>query len=164
MYFTELSSGEDGADERPIMRCPNCKSESQVIDTREADNSIRRRRVCLSCRQRFTTYERTEIPKLMVIKRDGRRESFAREKLRAGIQRACEKRPVCLANIEDVIDEIERQLNERGETEVPTLYVGELVMKQLKELDGIAYIRFASVYRQFTDIKTLEREVKKLVA
>lgn len=145
------------------MRCPNCKGESQVIDTREADNSIRRRRVCLNCQHRFTTYERTQIPKLMVIKRDGRRESFSREKLHAGIQRACEKRPVCLANIEDVIDAIERQLNERGETEVPTLYIGELVMKQLKELDGIAYIRFASVYRQFTDIRTLEREVKKLV-
>ncbi len=145
------------------MRCPNCKAESQVIDTREAENSVRRRRECLTCQQRFTTYERVEIPKLMVIKRDGRRESYSREKLAEGIRKACEKRPVCLTNIELMVDNIERELNDRGETEVPTLYIGELVMNQLKQLDGIAYIRFASVYRQFTDIKTLEREVKKLV-
>lgn len=145
------------------MRCPNCKSESQVIDTREADNGVRRRRACLNCQQRFTTYERIELPKLMIIKRDGRRESFSREKLTEGIRKACEKRPVCLTNIEQVIDNIERELYERGEAEVPSLYIGELVMKQLKGLDGIAYIRFASVYRQFTDIKSLEREVKKLV-
>lgn len=145
------------------MHCPNCKGESQVIDTREAENSVRRRRECLSCRHRFTTYERTEIPKLMVIKRDGRRESYSREKVVEGIRKACEKRAVCLANIEQLVDNIERELNDRGESEVPSLYVGELVMDQLKQLDGIAYIRFASVYRQFTDIKTLEREVKKLV-
>jgi transcriptional repressor NrdR len=99
----------------------------------------------------------------MVIKRDGRRESFSREKLGEGIRKACEKRPVCLANIEQIVDEIERELNERGESEVPSLYVGELVMSQLKALDGIAYIRFASVYRQFADLRSLEREVKKLV-
>lgn len=145
------------------MRCPNCKNESQVIDTREAENSIRRRRECLNCQHRFTTYERTEIPKLMVIKRDGRRESFSREKLTEGIRKACEKRSVCLANIEKVIDEIERELNDHGEAEVPSLFIGELVMTRLKALDGIAYIRFASVYRQFTDIRSLEREVKKLV-
>lgn len=146
------------------MRCPNCKKESQVIDSREADNSIRRRRECLHCQQRFTTYERVEIPKLMVIKRDGRRESFSREKLIEGIRKACEKRPVCLTNIETLIHEIERELNDRGEAEIPSIMVGELVMKHLKNLDGIAYIRFASVYRQFTDIKALEREVKRLTS
>lgn len=145
------------------MRCPNCKRETQVIDTREADNSVRRRRECLHCQHRFTTYERLEVPKLMVIKRDGRRESFSREKLAEGIRKACEKRPVCLANIEAMVDIIERQLYERGESEIPTLYVGELVMEALKAMDGVAYIRFASVYRQFADIKSLEREVKKLV-
>ncbi len=145
------------------MHCPQCKHESQVIDSRDADNSVRRRRECLDCQHRFTTYERLEVPKLMVIKRDGRRESFSLEKLREGISKACEKRPVCLANIEQMITSIERELNERGETEVPSLYVGELVMERLKALDGIAYIRFASVYRQFTDIKSLEREVRKLV-
>lgn len=144
------------------MRCPNCKGETQVIDTREADNSIRRRRACLACQHRFTTYERLELPKLMVMKRDGRRESFSREKLREGIQKACEKRPVCLANIDQVLDSIERQLFDKGESEIPSLSIGELVMQQLKDLDGIAYIRYASVYRQFTDIKSLEREVKKL--
>jgi transcriptional repressor NrdR len=144
------------------MQCPQCKKQSQVIDTREAENGIRRRRECLSCEQRFTTYERIELPKLMIIKRDGRRESFAREKVGEGIRKACEKRPVCLSNIEEMIDEIERQLYDRGEAEVPSLYIGELVMQQLKALDGVAYIRFASVYRQFTDIKALEREVKKL--
>ncbi len=145
------------------MQCPNCKGQSQVVDSREAENSIRRRRECLGCEQRFTTYERIEIPKLMVIKRDGRRELFTREKVGEGIRKACEKRPVCLSNIEDLIDEIERELNDRGESEVPSLFIGELVMKHLKKLDGIAYIRFASVYRQFTDIRALEREVKKLV-
>ena len=145
------------------MHCPNCKKESQVIDSREAENSIRRRRECLSCNYRFTTYERTELPKLMVIKRDGRRESFSREKLADGIKKACEKRPVCLANIEQIINDIERDLFDRGDEEIPSLYVGELVMEKLKPLDGIAYIRFASVYRQFADIKSLEREVRKLV-
>jgi transcriptional repressor NrdR len=116
----------------------------------------------MACQHRFTTYERLEIPKLMVIKRDGRRETFSREKLSEGIRKACEKRPVCLTNIESIIDNIERELNDRGESEVPSLYIGELVMKQLRALDGIAYIRFASVYRQFTDLKSLEREVKKL--
>lgn len=144
------------------MRCPNCKGETQVIDSREADNSIRRRRECLVCQCRFTTYERPEVPKLAVIKRDGRRESFQREKLAAGIRKACEKRPVCLANIEQFVDEIERELHDRGELEIPSLSIGETVMNHLKQLDGIAYIRFASVYRQFTDIKSFEYEVKKL--
>ncbi len=144
------------------MHCPNCKGESQVIDSREAENSVRRRRACLNCQQRFTTYERIELPKLMVIKRDGRRESYSRDKLAEGIAKACEKRPVCIANIESVVNAIERQLYDKGEVEIPSIYVGELVMNQLKELDGIAYIRFASVYRQFTDIRSLEREVKKL--
>lgn len=144
------------------MHCPSCKSETQVIDTREADNGVRRRRACLKCQHRFTTYERLEVPKLMVIKRDGRRESFSREKLCEGIRKACEKRPVCLANIEAMLDHIERQLYDRGEAEIPSLYIGELVMDSLKATDGVAYIRFASVYRQFADIKSLEREVKKL--
>lgn len=145
------------------MRCPNCKRESQVIDTREAENSVRRRRECLSCHVRFTTYERTELPRLMVIKRDGRKEGYSRDKLMEGIHKACEKRPVCLANIEAITDRIERRLYDRGEIEIPSLYVGELVMEELKTTDGVAYIRFASVYRQFADIKSLEREVKKLV-
>ncbi len=144
------------------MHCPNCKGESQVIDSREVENSIRRRRTCLDCQNRFTTYERIELPKLMIIKRDGRRESFSRDKLAEGIRKACEKRPVCLANIETMVDDIEREVFDRGEAEVPSLHIGELVMHHLKLLDGIAYIRFASVYRQFTDIRSLEREVKKL--
>lgn len=146
------------------MRCPNCKNESQVIDTREAENSIRRRRECLDCQNRFTTYERVELPKLAVIKRDGRRESFSREKIKSGIRKACEKRPICLANIETVVDEVERQLYEKGQEEIPSLYIGELVMDQLRRIDSIAYIRFASVYRQFTDIKSLEKEIKKLAS
>lgn len=157
-----LSAESSSKSEGYTVHCPVCKGESQVIDTREADNSIRRRRACQACQHRFTTYERIELPKLMVIKRDGRRESFSREKLIEGIRKACEKRPVCLANMEEVVDNIERQLYDRGDAEIPAMHVGELVMDQLKQLDGIAYIRFASVYRQFTDIKSLEREVKKL--
>lgn len=144
------------------MRCPSCDQATQVIDSRESDNNIRRRRECLSCQARFTTYERIEMPKISVIKRDGRREPFSRDKLTEGLRKACEKRPICLTNLEAIVFNIEQRLNQAGHSEVQSVEIGEMVMQALQTLDGVAYIRFASVYRQFTDIQSLQAAVSDL--
>lgn len=145
------------------MRCPACKFEvTRVIDSRELENSIRRRRECLRCGYRFTTYERIEMPSILVIKRSGAREIFDREKILRGIQKACEKRPVSAAQMEKIVSEVERSIIEMSETEISSKKIGEMVAEKLKELDEVAYIRFASVYRQFKDIKSFEKELQKL--
>lgn len=148
------------------MKCPFCGySESKVIDSRPADegSSIRRRRECLSCGKRFTTYETVEsLP--MVVKKDGSRQSFDRRKVLGGMIRACEKRPVPLAELEKIAAEIEQDLQNSMEREISTEAIGEKVMERLKSVDQVAYVRFASVYRQFKDIDTFMAELNKLLA
>ncbi len=146
------------------MKCPYCPApETKVIETRDGDlGAMRRRRECAKCKKRFTTYEKLDVIDLFVVKRDGRREKFERIKLRNGILKACEKRPVSHEKIEAAIDEIEKKLRESGKTEIRTKRVGELVMEKLRELDEVAYIRFASVYRNFSDVKSFEKEIKTL--
>ncbi len=122
------------------------------MDSRDDENVVRRRRECLGCKYRFTTYERMEAPRLFVVKKDGRREQYNRDKIVAGLRRACEKRPVSESQLDEVVSSLERQLFSRGENEVPTAMVGEKLMEALKSMDKIAYIRFASVYRSFDDI------------
>lgn len=148
------------------MRCPYCEHEnSKVIDSRHTEDghAIRRRRECEGCGRRFTTYEKVEEVILMVIKKDGRRETFDRAKLLNGIIRACEKRPVPLAQMENIVNDIERGLNNMMEKEVKSQFIGELVMDRLKDVDEVAYVRFASVYRQFTDVSTFVSEIEKLL-
>lgn len=148
------------------MRCPYCGNKKDgVIDSRMAKNasSIRRRRECLKCGRRFTTYEYVEMTPLMVAKKDGRREPFDRQKLMNGLLKACEKRPVGIEQIEKLIDDIERRLEKKHEREVNSKEIGELVMKSLHELDEIAYVRFASVYRQFKDVGQFVKELKKFL-
>ena len=148
------------------MKCPYCGfKESKVVDSRPADegSSIRRRRECLSCGKRFTTYETVESMPMVVIKRDGSRQTFDRRKLVNGMLRACEKRPVSLAQLEKIGEEIEQELQNSLEREIGTERVGELVMDKLKSVDEVAYVRFASVYRQFKDINTFMRELNKLL-
>jgi len=146
------------------MKCPYCgHTESRVVDTREVGDGIRRRRECLACRQRFTTYEQVARVNLLVIKRDGRREPFDRQKLYEGIRRACAKRPVSAERIEQVVSEIETSLYNLGQAEVSSRTIGEMVMERLREIDDVAYVRFASVYRSFADIQTLKREVDQIV-
>ena len=148
------------------MKCPYCgHPESKVIDSRPADEnaSIRRRRECLSCAKRFTTYETVESLPIVVIKKDGSRQSFDRQKVLRGMIRACEKRPVPLAELERIADEIEQELQSALEREITTEQVGEMVMKRLKDVDEVAYVRFASVYRQFKDIDTFMQELTKLL-
>lgn len=148
------------------MRCPYCENkESKVIDSRHTEDgrAIRRRRECESCGRRFTTYEKVEEMILMVVKKDGSRQAFDRNKLMNGIIRACEKRPVSISDIEGIVDSIERGLNNTMEKEVESTLVGELVMEKLKDLDEVAYVRFASVYRQFTDVNTFVQEVERLL-
>lgn len=148
------------------MRCPFCENQdTKVIDSRHTEDghAIRRRRECDSCGKRFTTYEKVEEMILMVIKKDGRREAFDRNKIMNGIIKACEKRPVAMAEIEKVVDDIERGLNNMMEKEVDSTFIGELIMEQLRKLDEVAYVRFASVYRQFTDINTFVAEIEKLL-
>jgi transcriptional repressor NrdR len=150
----------------PVMRCPYCENEdSKVIDSRHTEDgrAIRRRRECEECGRRFTTYEKVEEVILMVIKKDGSRQAFDRSKLLNGIIRACEKRPVSIADMEKIADDIERGLNNMMEKEVESTFIGELVMERLKDLDEVAYVRFASVYRQFTDINTFVAEIEKLL-
>lgn len=145
------------------MRCPYCGySDSKVTDSREAENGIRRRRECRNCSLRFTTYERVQPTALMVIKRDNRREEFNREKLLTGIRKACTKRPVPSRTIEKMVEDIEAELQHLGHVEVPTNIIGEMVMEQLRNLDRVAYIRYASVYRDFQDIESFERAVRDL--
>ncbi|MCO6431294.1 MAG: transcriptional repressor NrdR [Deltaproteobacteria bacterium] len=135
------------------MRCPRCSSEeTSVIDSRADDNEIRRRRECQSCQFRFTTYERVELALPMVIKKDGRRQPFARDKIRAGLLRACEKRPVSMELIDKTVERIEQKVLERCVKEISSMDIGDLLMDALREIDKIAYIRFASVYREFSDI------------
>ncbi len=142
------------------MKCPFCgATESRVVDTREVGEGIRRRRECLACSQRYTTYEQVAKVTLLVIKRDGRRENLDRQKLFEGIWRACAKRPVASQMIEQIVDDIESSLYALGQPEVPSRVIGEMVMDRLKDLDPVAYVRFASVYRSFADLETLKREV-----
>ena len=148
------------------MRCPYCSySESKVIDSRPAEEgtTIRRRRECLSCGKRFTTYEIMERLPLLVIKRDGSRQSFDRMKVIGGRVKACEKRPVPVDEIERIADEIEQELQSSLEREVSSAQIGEMIMDRLKDLDQVAYVRFASVYRQFKDINTFLEELNKLL-
>lgn len=147
------------------MGCPNCNNhDSKVLESRDVENgsSIRRRRQCLACGFRFTTYERVETPSLMVVKRNGDRELFSREKLSRGIYRAFEKRPVPAEVIESLISDIEREVKTTGESEVASVHIGELLMDRLINIDDVAYVRFASVYRSFTDIKSFEAELARL--
>ncbi|MEG0919447.1 MAG: transcriptional regulator NrdR [Anaerovoracaceae bacterium] len=148
------------------MKCPFCDDiNTKVIDSRPTDEgySIRRRRECEKCGRRFTTYEKIEEIILMVIKKDGSRESFDRNKIMNGIVKACEKRPVPVSEMEKIVDEIERGLNNMMEKEVKSTFIGELIMDKLKGLDEVAYVRFASVYRQFTDISTFVAEIESLI-
>jgi len=149
------------------LKCPYCANpESKVVDSRPADEgaSIRRRRECLECHRRFTTYETMESVPLVVIKKDGSRQTFDKSKLMASIMKACEKRSVSINTVEHIADEIEQALQGDIDREVPTSQVGELVMERLKGVDEVAYVRFASVYRQFKDINTFMDELSKLLA
>jgi len=149
------------------MKCPYCgEIDNKVIDSRlSKDGSvIRRRRECIDCSRRFTTYEHIEEIPIMIIKKDGRREVFNREKVRAGISKACEKRNISMNLIEEFIDELERDLRETGEKELPASVVGEKIMAKLHELDDVAYVRFASVYREFKDVNDFVAELKSLLS
>ena len=149
------------------MRCPFCAHpESKVVDSRPSDegSSIRRRRECLACHKRFTTYETMESLPLMVVKKDGSRQSFDKSKLLNGMIRACEKRPVAFGTLEEMANEIEQVLQNEMDREIPSARIGELVMERLKQVDEVAYVRFASVYRQFKDISTFMEELNKLLA
>jgi transcriptional repressor NrdR len=149
------------------MKCPFCgEIDNKVIDSRlsKDGNVIRRRRECLICTRRFTTYEHIEEITIMIIKKDGRREEFSREKIRSGIQKACEKRNISMNAIEEFIDELERDLREIGEKEIPSHILGEKVMARLHDLDGVAYVRFASVYREFKDVNDFVSELKNLLS
>ena len=148
------------------MRCPYCSHlESKVIDSRPAEEgaSIRRRRECLECHKRFTTYETMECLPIMVVKKDGSRQSFDRNKVMAGLIRACEKRPVPYSTLENMVSEIEQVLQNKMEREIGSAEIGELVMERLKKIDDVSYVRFASVYRQFKDINTFISELSKLL-
>jgi len=144
------------------MRCIYCGSPTKVIDKRNtADHVIRRRRACIKCGKRFTTYENVSIPEAYVIKKDGRREPFNKEKIIAGLIKACQKRPISIETINAIASEIESKIVAEHR-EVKTRYIGELIMKKLKKLDKVAYIRFASVYKEFQDLDSFENEIKKL--
>ena len=147
------------------MNCPFCGfDDSKVIDSRDVNDGIRRRRQCLSCNSRYTTYERLQPASLFVIKKDQRREEFNKDKLLTGIRKACEKRPLPTGTIDKLADDIEAELDSQGKAEIPGTVIGDMVMERLKNLDYIAYIRFASVYRDFTDITALKREIDNLVS
>jgi len=148
------------------MKCPYCgNGESKVVDSRptEEETAIRRRRECEKCAKRFTTYEKIEEVPLVIIKKDGNREVYQRGKLINGFLKACEKRPVSLKQIEEVVDEIEKELYNSMDKEIDSKKIGEMVMKRLKQLDDVAYVRFASVYRQFKDLNTFMDELNKLI-
>ncbi|WP_456431673.1 transcriptional regulator NrdR [Thermosulfuriphilus sp.] len=148
------------------MRCPRCgHSETKVVDSRTTKDgtAIRRRRECLSCNHRFTTYEQVEETLPMVVKKDGRREAFSRRKIIEGIKKACEKRPISMDQIETFVYALERELIERGGKEVPSVFIGERVMEKLHEWDEVAYVRFASVYRQFKDVSEFIEQVQQLL-
>ncbi len=146
------------------MNCPYCgRHELKVIDSRDSNEGIRRRRQCLSCNARFTTYERFQPSGLFVIKKDERREEFSKDKLLVGVRKACEKRPLPTGAVDKLVEDIEAELFRQGKAEVPSKVIGDMVMERLKSLDYIAYIRFASVYRQFADITELKQEIDSLV-
>lgn len=148
------------------MKCPFCgKIDNKVIDSRLSKDSkmIRRRRKCLNCEKRFTTYERVEAVLPMIVKKDGRREPFNHEKIRAGIQRACQKRPISINMIDDFVDSLGQLFQESGHREIKSSDIGEKVIERLKEWDDVAYVRFASVYRQFKDINEFMAELKELL-
>lgn len=148
------------------MRCPYCCEENtRVIDSRPADDnsSIRRRRSCDECGKRFTTYEKVEMVPLLVIKKDNKRELYDRNKIQEGIIRSCHKRPVSINTISEIVDEIETKIFNLDEKEIPTSVIGEMVMDKLKDIDAVAYVRFASVYREFKDINTFMVELKKFL-
>lgn len=147
------------------MQCPACQSEdTKVLDSRVVDGgtAVRRRRECLKCAHRFSTYEQVELPRLVVVKKDGRREPYQREKLEGGIRKALEKRPIPERRVRESIAAIERSIQARGEEEVPSRLIGEAIMRALKDLDEVAYIRFASVYKAFRDTDTFEEELRRL--
>jgi len=148
------------------VKCPFCgQLENRVIDSRlsKDGNAIRRRRECRECNRRFTTYERVETAIPMVVKKDGRREQFDRDKLKSGVLKACQKRPVSVDDVERFLDELERQIQEQGEREIPSQLLGERVMDYLHDLDDVAYVRFASVYRSFKDLKEFMSELQELI-
>ncbi|RME49019.1 MAG: transcriptional repressor NrdR [Chloroflexi bacterium] len=145
------------------MKCPYCiQGRSRVVDTRDVGDGVRRRRECQACGQRFTTYERVASINLIVVKRDGRREDFDRDKLLTGLRTACHKRPIPTETLEHTATEIEAKLYRLGKAEIPSEVIGELVMERLRELDDVAYVRFASVYRHFHDVDTLAAEIEAL--
>ena len=145
------------------MKCPYCGNKSRVVDTRSAGEGIRRRRECKSCGRRFTTYERVAPIQLMVVKADGRREEFDRDKLLTGVRKACTKRPISTEAIEELASGIEGKLYSRGEREVESRVIGEMVMEGLRGLDDVAYVRFASVCRRFADVESLAQEIESLL-
>ncbi len=148
------------------MKCPFCGSDNtRVVDSRPADDNlaIRRRRECDDCKKRFTTYEKVETIPLMVIKKDGTRERYDRRKIEDGVLRACHKRPVSAEEIQRLLDEVETAVYAREEVEVPTSFIGELIMDKLRELEAVAYVRFASVYREFKDVNTFVEELKSVL-
>ncbi|MFA5857306.1 MAG: transcriptional regulator NrdR [Candidatus Pacearchaeota archaeon] len=143
------------------MKCIFCGEETHVTDKRESNEATRRRRECLKCKKRFTTYERAERENIIVVKKDGRREAFSRDKLKSGLMKACEKRSVSIEKIEKVVEEIEEKLRKRGK-EVKSEIIGKMVMNRLKKLDDIAYIRFASVYMDFKDLQDFKEALKEV--
>ena len=146
------------------MNCPNCHhTDFKVVDSREVEDGIRRRRECLGCGHRFTTYERIQPAALFVIKRDGRREEFNKDKLLGGLHKACEKRPLPVGTVDRIADEIEAELVDTGRAEISSALIGDKVMDKLRAVDNIAYIRFASVYRKFTDVTEFKEMVDKLI-
>ena len=148
------------------MKCPYCDNpDTKVIDSRptEEGHAIRRRRGCDKCNRRFTTYQKVEETILMVVKKDGRREAFDRSKMINGMIKACEKRPVSMAQMEDIVNDIEKTISNSMQKEVESYDIGEMIMNRLKEVDEVAYVRFASVYRQFTDVNTFIKEIEKLI-
>lgn len=149
------------------MHCPFCgHNEDKVVDSRESNefDTIRRRRECLKCAKRFTTYERTEEIPLMVVKKDGRREPFDRKKILAGLMKACEKRPVALEQVESLVDDIERELLRQDQKEINSRRIGEIIMSKLPAIDEVAYVRFASVYREFRDINQFMQTLKQMLS
>lgn len=147
------------------MKCPFCEfADTRVVETRETTEDVtRRRRECMNCKKRFTTYERVELHPLIIIKKTGVRETFDRQKVKSGVLKSCEKRPVSIDEIEKLIDKIESELRKADKAEVSSKVVGDLVMKHLKKLDKVAYIRFASVYLEFEDVELFQKEAKKLM-
>ena len=148
------------------MKCPFCGNDNtRVVDSRPVDDNtaIRRRRLCDTCGKRFTSYEKVELSPLMVVKKDQTREQYNRNKIEDGVIRACHKRPVSAQQIKDLVDSVETEIYNKGEREIPTTEIGEMVMKRIKALDAVAYVRFASVYREFKDVETFMDEIRKMM-